>query len=462
MANPQSLIYYKSLELENVRCFGEQQVLDLCGSDGRLPQWTLLLGDNGVGKTTLLQCLAWMRPVLKVTTNSQDQDASTDIQPALAEEENKVLDSLLRVAQSAEANIKATLSTGQKLDAAEKKGQALEVKTSIKMEGSNQKLTNFNPHGELPEELEFPSQDMPIFAYGADRRMGRLNIQNAELRDPLASLFSGATELYDAENILLDLDYASTKRAVVASHLEKVKEMLATILPDVKNAQDIKILGPKSLKSLGIPDENSGGGGVRFLTPYGSIPLSALSLGYQTTLAWVLDLATRLYRYYPENNNPLDEPAIVIIDEIDLHLHPLWQRYIIEYLSNLFPQIQFIATAHSPLMAQVTKKANLVVLRQECGQVVIENNPAAVEGWRVDQILTSPLFGLSSSRSPRVEALINEKINLCSKRSLSDTDKIRLSEIEEELDSLPTAETRKDREAMEIIRKAAAIIAKTE
>ncbi len=459
MANPQSLIYYKSLELENVRCFGERQVLDLCGSDGSLPQWTLLLGDNGVGKTTLLQCLAWMRPVLKITTNSQDQDASTDIQPALAEEENKVLDSLLRVAQSAEADIKATLSTGQKLNTAEN-GQALEIKTGIKMEGSNQKLTNFDPSGELPGELKFPPQDMPIFAYGADRRMGRLNIQNSELRDPLASLFSGATELYDAEKILLDLDYASIKRKVVASHLEKVKEMLATILPDVKNAEDIKILGPKSLKSLGIPDENSGGG-VRFVTPYGPIPLSALSLGYQTTLAWVLDLATRLYRYYPENDNPLVEPAIVMIDEIDLHLHPLWQRRIVENLTDLFPQIQFIATAHSPLMAQATKGANLVVLRQECGQVVIENNPEAVEGWRVDQILTSPLFGLSSSRSPHVEALIDEKIDLCSKRILSDTDKIRLSEIEDELDSLPTAETREDREAMEIIRKAAAIIAET-
>ena len=460
MANPQSLIYYKSLELENVRCFGERQVLDLCGSDGRLPQWTLLLGNNGVGKTTLLQCLAWMRPVLKITTNSQDQDASTDIQPALAEEENKVLDSLLRVAQSAEADIKATLNTGQKLNTAEN-GQALEIKTGIKMEGSNQKLTNFDPSGELPGELKFPPQDMPIFAYGADRRMGRLNIQNSELRDPLASLFSGATELYDAEDILLDLDYASIKRKVVASHLEKVKEMLATILPDVKNAEDIKILGPKSLKSLGIPDENSGGG-VRFLTPYGSIPLSALSLGYQTTLAWVLDLATRLYRHYPESDNPLYEPAIVIIDELDLHLHPLWQRRIIKYLSGLFRNIQFIATAHSPLMAQATKGANLVVLRQECGQVVIENNPEAVEEWRVDQILTSPLFGLSSSRSPRVEALIDEKTDLCNKPSLSDTDRIRLSEIEEKLDSLPTAETREDREAMEIIRKAAAIIAETE
>ena len=50
----QPLIYFHSLELENVRCFGERQVLELTDDQGRLAQWTLLLGDNGVGKTTLL------------------------------------------------------------------------------------------------------------------------------------------------------------------------------------------------------------------------------------------------------------------------------------------------------------------------------------------------------------------------------------------------------------------------
>ena len=61
-------IYLTSLELENVRCFGERQRLDLCDENGRPVQWVLILGDNGVGKTTLLQCLAWMRPVISLRT----------------------------------------------------------------------------------------------------------------------------------------------------------------------------------------------------------------------------------------------------------------------------------------------------------------------------------------------------------------------------------------------------------
>ena len=59
----QKSIYFLSLEIENARCFADKQVLRLVNSNDRPARWTLLVGDNGVGKTTLLQCLAWMRPV---------------------------------------------------------------------------------------------------------------------------------------------------------------------------------------------------------------------------------------------------------------------------------------------------------------------------------------------------------------------------------------------------------------
>ena len=85
------MIYFSSLELENVRCFGERQVLELTVDQGRPVQWTLLLGDNGVGKTTLLQCLAWMRPV---PFGEAKKKGDPDIQPALTNEENEVFNSL--------------------------------------------------------------------------------------------------------------------------------------------------------------------------------------------------------------------------------------------------------------------------------------------------------------------------------------------------------------------------------
>src|SRR5580704_12411482 len=56
-------MYFSSLEIENIKCFGQKQVLDLKDTSGAISPWTLILGDNGVGKTTLLKCLAWMTPV---------------------------------------------------------------------------------------------------------------------------------------------------------------------------------------------------------------------------------------------------------------------------------------------------------------------------------------------------------------------------------------------------------------
>lgn len=195
-------IYFSSLELENVRCFGERQILDLTDDEGRLAQWTLLLGDNGVGKTTLLQCLAWMRPVPFVTQEGQ-LDA---IEPALnSEEENSVLNSLLRTGPQVNLVLKATFSVDQSLGTTkERKTQTIE--TSISMQGENGRLQK------LKTDRSFNLQNLflpepPIFAYGATRRMGLSNLDKGGLSDPLASLFSSSTELYDAEEILLDLDY---------------------------------------------------------------------------------------------------------------------------------------------------------------------------------------------------------------------------------------------------------------
>ena len=388
-------IYFTSLELENVRCFGERQILDLTDNEGKLAQWTILLGDNGVGKTTLLQCLAWMRPV-PASKSPEDDDPET-IEPALDSEENKVWDSLLRREDEVWLDLKATLSVGQTVGTREK-GDVQKIETGVRMLGRNGLLEKRVPTENcVPELLDMTLLDLPIFAYGADRRMGALNIENADLSDPLVSLLSGSTELYDAEEILLNLDYRAVKTSDKRNQkrLQQVKQILATILPGIQE-KNINILGPKV---LGHPDEPSG---VRFKTPYGWVPLSGLSLGYQTTLAWTVDLAYRLYKHYPNSSNPLAEPAIVLVDEIDLHLHPRWQRQIVDDLGSHFRKTQFIATTHSHLIVQAAASANLAVLQQRAGQVVIKNQPRFVEAWRPDQILTSALFGVSSARSPTV------------------------------------------------------------
>jgi predicted ATP-binding protein involved in virulence len=78
------------------------------------------------------------------------------------------------------------------------------------------------------------------------------------------------------------------------------------------------------------------------------VRLSSLGLGYRTMIAWMVDLAVRLFKRYPDSEDPLAEPAIVLVDEIDLHMHPKWQRDIMQFLTDRFP-------THIPLVMEGEK-----------------------------------------------------------------------------------------------------------
>ncbi len=193
-------------------------------------------------------------------------------------------------------------------------------------------------------------------------------------------------------------------------------------------------------------------------TPYGWVRIHDLSLGYRALIAWVVDLAYRLFERYPDSPNPLAEPAIVLVDEIDLHLHPRWQRTIMSYLTERFPNTQFIVTAHSPLIVQAATDANIVLLRREGDHVVIDNDVEAIRGWRIDQVLTSDLFGLETARPPEYDEAMAERNRILGKSRLTKKDEQRLKELDARIGDLPTGETPQDMEAMDVIRRAAEVL----
>ena len=162
---------------------------------------------------------------------------------------------------------------------------------------------------------------------------------------------------------------------------------------------------------------------VEFKTPYGWVPLRQLGYGYQTLITWVADLVSRMVERYPDSPNPLAEPAVVLVDEIDLHLHPMWQRKLMGFLTERFPNTQFIATAHSPLVAQAAADANLAVLRREGDHVVIDNDVDNIRDWRIDQILTSDLFGLRNRPAAADRRLLAGAEDLLAKPKLTEADK---------------------------------------
>ena len=102
------------------------------------------------------------------------------------------------------------------------------------------------------------------------------------------------------------------------------------------------------------------------------LDIKQLSDGERGLLALVLDLARRLSQANPKLDDPLrDGEGIVLIDELDLHLHPSWQRTVIEKLTTTFPNCQFIATTHSPQIIGECDPAGLILLTKEDGKVVV-------------------------------------------------------------------------------------------
>jgi hypothetical protein len=280
--------------------------------------------------------------------------------------------------------------------------------------------------------------------------MGEGSLSDSGSDDPTASLFSDKADLRNPEEWLLRLDYAAAKPSNVRDQqkqrLAQVKELLLSILPEI---EDIRFTNPGGTHPTPRAE---------FKTPYGWVPLRHLGYGYQTLITWVTDLASRMVERYPDSPNPLAEPAFVAVDEIDLHLHPVWQRKLMDFLTERFPNTQFVTTAHSPLVAQAAADANLAVLRREGDHVVIDNDVDNIRNWRIDQILTSDLFGLETARPPQIERLLAERNRLLDKPKLTAADQRRLKEIEAEIGDLPFGETAQERKEREEIRKTLALL----
>lgn len=244
-----------------------------------------------------------------------------------------------------------------------------------------------------------------FFAYGAQRA---LRDAPELLAGRLSSLFIPGRSRMDPVDWLLRLDHArkSDPDGPFDAQFERVRAALVRLLPGVEGVR------------VGKPDRDAVASRkletpVEALTHEGWLPIQALSLGYQGMLAWVVDLAAGLMEAYPDAEDPLAEPAVCLVDELDLHLHPAWQQQIVDHLTGIFRRTQFVVTAHSPLVIQPAAGfANVALLRREGDHVVIENDPELVRTWRVDQILTSELFGLRSARDPRVDALMDERARI--------------------------------------------------
>lgn len=444
-------MYLQRLRLQNIKCFENLEIT--FGQVGQPRLMTVILGDNGVGKSTLLQAIAIILGgelvVSRLVAEEAGRWARAQIGPldGLSDLNGQGIgqvDGIICAAKekSDEISVLHASYIATNSQYTSEPGAQLYLPNTISLQSSDPAVD----HTQLRQAVYADSSANGWFAcaYGPFRRFTNERVgfsaffaSQHRKSDRFASLFEQNDKLLPLEDWLIELD----RRALIEKRnneeplsqpfFDHLVKALFNLLPTHHNNGHPRSPSVKVTKEQGILWQDSLGNWV---------PMSALSDGYQTMMAWAGDLVTRLSQAFPNAQNPLEQEGIVLIDEIDIHLHPTWQRQILSQLQQTFPKIQFIVTTHSPLVAGAAKEGEVIVLKREGTRVMVESEPS-VQGWRIDQILTSDLFGLETTRDPETEQLLSEYDTLLAKRAkgeLKPKEATRLRKLQERLrDVLP-------------------------
>ena len=164
-----------------------------------------------------------------------------------------------------------------------------------------------------------------------------------------------------------------------------------------------------------------------------TLPIRLLSSGFRNLLGMVFDIAYRMAVLNPDLLDDITEktPGVVLIDEIDMHLHPNWQWRVVEALKHTFPKVQFIATTHSPIIIASCKEEKLIALRLED---VFLDKPSEIvhgktaKGWMVDSVLEKYMH--SGNRAPETMSKLKRLSELAKEKLAGDMSDIGRKEYE--------------------------------
>lgn len=231
-----------------------------------------------------------------------------------------------------------------------------------------------------------------------------------------------------------------------ARRAEHILESFFSIVADLTPGVEFNFVGyePRSWRVL-------------LKTEDGVVSVDQLSRGMTAMLGWVGVLLRRLFQIYgTASERPQEERAFVLLDEIDLHLHPGWQRQVLPLLKRHFPGLQLVASTHSPLVVGSMTEGCLIHLQRQGGAILPEVMQQGFVGWRSDQILTSPAFDLMTTRDPLTEERLAEYRRLLAGGLSNPQERRRAAALAEMLhEEIPgTEETEVGREGARLVREA--------
>jgi hypothetical protein len=404
-APPNSItcVYVHEVKIGNVKSFGEASHaahIDFERPGGRFAGWTVVAGRNGAGKSTFLQAIA---------VSLGGQEAARTLQESWAgwiHHGAHYATIATRVRYSPDHDKffetgrlpKESFWTGLRWDVSE---TGPEPTLSAHRETS---------HTTTRTAQRGPWSDNPsgwlVAGYGPFRRLSsaasdaqRLMVGPGHV-SRLVSLFREDASLAESVRWLQDIYLRRLEERPGWAELESI---VLRLLDDGLLPAEMKV---RRVDSDGLWVEHAGV----------ELPLRNLSDGYRTVAALVLDIVRHLYSTYgalevtqTADGLALDYPGVVLIDEIDAHLHVSWQQVIGFWLKTRFPSIQFIVSTHSPFICQAADRRGLIRLpapgENRVAEHVSEQLFIDVVNGSADEATLTELFGLEKTHSEQSEAL---------------------------------------------------------
>ncbi|MCI0486561.1 MAG: AAA family ATPase [Blastocatellia bacterium] len=422
-------MYLQQFRLKNIACFDEL-ILDFVQAGSNKPcRWIVLLGENGTGKSTVLQMMA---------LSLLGRDMGREIIPDKADWEKFVrhpsIKGRIEIILSATREDKNRKSSiGSQYLAAFELGRS--IKTGLRQDYSGAKAD----YSKLDETLYAEKLDIGWFScgYGPWRRLPPHKFLSGSSPELLAAsrskahrfitLFNQELALTRVSDWLVDLEFRRLKEP---GNLAPRRSFDIAIQSIEKVLTGVKFKEITSDRDIIFSDN-----GI-------DVSINRLSDGYRGTLSWIGDLIRRLVDAFPLMENPLEASGVVLVDEIDIHLHPKWQRTIVEQVRNLFPNLQFIVSSHSPFVAQdMTEEDKIILLKRDEGRVASQEDEGFVKSWRVDQILTSYLFDLETTRDISIAVAEREYqrlLDLHTTEKVTEKDRENLKKLKESLSKRET------------------------
>lgn len=393
-------MYVSRIMVEDIKSFHGPSKVDLilARPDGSPAGWTVIAGRNGSGKTTLLRAMALALGGPKVARSLVPEFEAWVTQGA---EEGRVE---VSVTQDERYDLAAD---GPRLVPPFTVGLFWSLGRGRKkpMMGSTLDLS---PHDHAGLWADYP-EGWFCAAYGPFRRLtGGLGEAHRLSRASgpaarQASLFFEDASLAEGVAWLVEQHLRTLEGREGAAELKRTAlEILGDgLLPDGYRITDVD--------SEGLWVERDG---RRF-------PLREMSDGFRTVAALVVDILKQMHEAFdavPRQKPFHHMPGVVIIDEIDAHLHVSWQRRIGPWLTSHFPHIQFIVTTHSPYVCQAADPGGLIRLpgvdEEWAPEVVSEDLYDRVVYGSGDDAVLSELFGLDTPYSERAEQARAEFVEL--------------------------------------------------